>query len=155
MDAQTCSLWTKKLICYEFKIREEYITFVTKSRAELGKYFHLILMVRSFFLKFSDFNWWGTIMIKKGNNFLRYGCRQLTHFGVVQDRIMKLSGWAWFMILWSLSKFELISTTFVFKVSKGGPKKKCWRTSWQFFCIFPLVPPSETMKKTRSKVLRS
>ena len=27
----------------------------------------------------------------KGNNFLRYGCRQLTLFGIFQDRIMKLS----------------------------------------------------------------
>ena len=84
----------------------------------------------------------------KGNNFLRYGCRQLTRFGVFKDRIMKLSGWAWFMISCSPSKFELISTTFFFKVSKEGPKEKCWKTNLQFFCIFSLVPPWKLWKKS-------
>ena len=58
-----------------------------------------------------------------GNNFLRYGCRQLTRFGNFQDRIMKLSGWTWFIISWSLSKFVLISTTF-FHSFQGGPDKR-------------------------------
>ena len=31
-------------------------------------------------------------LIQKGNNFLRYGCRELTRFDGFQDRIMKLSG---------------------------------------------------------------
>ena len=49
------------------------------------------------------------------------------------------------MISWSLSKFELISTTFFFIVSK----EKCWKTNLQSFSIFPFVrPPLETMKKS-------
>ena len=61
-----------------------------------------------------------TIVNKKGNNFLRYGCQQLTRFGIFQIRIMKLLGWAWFLILWSLSKFELILTTFFSKFPRLG-----------------------------------
>ena len=57
---------------------------------------------------------------KKGNNFLRYGCQQLTRFGIFQISIMKLLGWAWFLILWSLSKFELILTTFFSKFPRLG-----------------------------------
>ena len=79
--------------------------------------------------------------ITKGNNFLKYGCRQLTHFGIFQDRILNLSGWAWFMISWSLSKFELISTTFFFKVSKGGTKGKILKNQLAIFQHFSFGPP--------------
>ena len=81
------------------------------------QYFHQV--VSRFF--FHKFRWtmlfcyqnfsnllWEEIVLVVEKNFLRYGCQQLTRFGVFQDRIMKLSGWAWFMISWSLSKFELI-----------------------------------------------
>ena len=80
---------------------------------------------------------------KIGNNFLRYGCQQLTPFGIFQDRIMKLSGWAWFLISWSLSKFELILTTFFFIVSKGGTKGEMLKNCQLVFQHFSL----ETLKK--------
>ena len=38
--------------------------------------------------------------------------------------------------------------SFFYKVSKGGPKEKCWKTNWQFFSIFPLVPPWKLWKKS-------
>ena len=62
------SLKSRKNICF-------LILKVKKSRAGLGKYFHLVFG-GSFLLRFSNFNWWGTIMIKKfeiliqGSNFL-------------------------------------------------------------------------------------
>ena len=40
---------------------------------------------------------------------------------------------------------------FFFTVSKGGPKEKCWKNNvwlWQFFSIFPLVPPWKLWKKS-------
>ena len=37
-------------------------------------------------------NYFNFTLYSKVYKFLRYGCRQLTRFGVFQDRIMKLSG---------------------------------------------------------------
>ena len=88
---------------------------------------------------------------RKFGNIIRKWREGIHHFWV---RILKFSAYAWFMISWSLSKFELISTTFFFIVSKGGPKKKCWKiakTIHLFFSTFPLVPPWKLWKKSSLK----
>ena len=40
------------------------------------------------------------------------------------DRQLKFSTYAWFMIFWSLSKFELNKTTFIFYCFLGDQRKK-------------------------------
>ena len=81
----------------------------------------------------------------KVSNLMDKLCSKTIHKGLVQllprlyrgwgflgsqwDRQLKFSAYASFLILWSLSKFELIWTTFFFIVSKGGPKEKCWKTN--------------------------
>ena len=67
------------------------------------------------------------------------------------DRQLKFSANSSFLISWSLSKFELIYTTFFFIVSKGGPKEKCWKNQCIVSAIFPLVSPWKLWKKKWSE----
>ena len=63
--------------------------------------------------------------------------------GSTWNRQLKFSAYAWFMIFWSLSKFELNKTTFIFYCFLGGTKgKKIKKTIdglGRDFEFFPLV----------------